>query len=103
MPKFDLWRLDTPSRATVDGSAAVLEMLEVLKSRADGIAQLRAHYPDAAFELALIAYVAYPGQTAPGLVLEPNVLAIVARLGLTLVIDYWVVEDETARAQGPSS
>jgi uncharacterized protein DUF4279 len=94
MPRVDLWILESKVQKSVDGAAAVSEIVDVLDGVLAQLDHVRAIYPQAVFDLVLVGYVVYPGCIMPDITLSHQLLARLARLGIQFAVSLYPIEAE---------
>ena len=92
-PQVDIWALDGHRERTLDGAAAIETLVGLLEPAQEKMWQVRATYPEAAFDLTLVVYLSSPSCLFPDVTLANELLARMARLGLRFSVSTYAVEE----------
>jgi hypothetical protein len=96
MPRVDLWTRDGAPRRSVDAEAAISELVNVLDSVHEQLTDLQSSYPQASFDLVLVAYIGHQDAVMPDITLPKELVARIARLGVRFAVSLYVVDGPDA-------
>ncbi len=96
LPRVDLWILDSSSEETTDGTKAIVEIVTLLERSGSSLRKVMAMYPEATFDITLVASSAPdPFPIVPYVKLTHQLLTRLAGLSVQLIFDFTILRPES--------
>jgi hypothetical protein len=94
----DIWVLSQKAHG-IDSAAAIERIVHQLEPSKDALASIRSTYPDAAFDLVLVAYINADEPALPDVTLSADLLGRIASLGLRFIVNFYLLTQDWSSSE----